>query len=303
MKRLVPVLAALVLTVLRLSAQEPVDTLATLRAAAEAENYRALTAWAADVTVVATHRVPRSGFFLWYGHLTDGSWGTDQNWYPRETDVLYLSRPGADGSLDIVCSRPLDTIWSLPTPLCDDAVSPGNEIFPMLSPDGKRLYFASDGLFGMGGYDLYVATWDPKKQRWGNVQNLGFPYNSQGDDLLYCDTPDGRYTLFASNRDCGRDSVVIYVLRQEHPVCRPVAPADVAAVARLAVTAPDNGYPFERCNLDKVPDIRFEEPEAPAEPEPPVKNKKTAAKKEKGRDKDKKKSSVVVITEEVHVVK
>ena len=149
-------------------------------------------------------------------------------------------------------------MWHNPEPVCADAVSPGNEIFPMRSPDGRRLYFSSNGLFGMGGYDLYVATWDPQSRRWGNVQNMGFPYSSQADDLFFCDTPDGRYSVFASNRDCGADSVVIYVLRQETPVCMPVEPAQAAQVARLAVTAPDDGYPFVRQSPGRTPQIRFE---------------------------------------------
>jgi len=250
---------ALVPAAFPLLAQES-DTLAQLRAAAESDNFRALTQYAADVTVVATKRVPRTDFFLWYGHLTNGSWGSDKNWYPTETEGLFLSLPGEDGSSDVVWSQPLDTCWSRPMPVCAAAVSPGSEVFPMLSPDGRRLYFASDGLFGMGGYDLYVATWDPQERAWSHVQNMGFPFNSRGDDLLFCDTPDGRYSLFASNRDCGRDSVVIYVLRQETPVWHAIDAKDVAARSRLAVTAPDNGYPFQKQAIGPVPSLRFEEP-------------------------------------------
>jgi hypothetical protein len=131
----------------------------------------------------------------------------------------------------------------------------------MLSPDGKRLYFASDGLFGAGGYDLYVAHWDPQKKSWGQVQNMGFPYSSKGDDLLFYDTPDGRYSVLASNRDCGRDSVVIYVFRQETPVFRPVDRKEVAAREKLAVTAPESGYTFVKLSPIAVPNIRFAEPE------------------------------------------
>ena len=229
--------------------------------AVEAENRQALSALAARPAVVAKHRVPRKDFQLWLSHMNEGRWGTDANWYPRETTRLYLSRPGADGSLDIIWSELLDTTWSAPKPLCEDAVSPGNEIFPMLSPDGKRLYFASDGLFGMGGYDLYVATWDPQKQTWGDVKNLGVPFNSPGDDLLFCDTPDGRYSLLASNRACGKDSVVIYVFRQETPVYSPVTPAEAARLADLPVTAPESGYTFTKLIAGKVPSLSFETPE------------------------------------------
>ena len=260
MKRYSLSLIALVLAAASLSAQD--DSLAVFRAA-ESANRAALSAYVADVTVVAQRRVPRRDFHLWYGHLVRGGWGTDANWYPDETEKLNLSRPGADGSLDIVWSQPLDTTWSTPEPVCPDAVSPGNELFPMLSLDGKRLYFSSDGLFGMGGYDLYVATLDPLTGKWGQVRNMGAPYNSPGDDLLFCDTEDGRYSVFASNRDCSPDSIVIYVLRQENPVSEQVDAAQQKQRSRLAVTDPDAGYPFVRRKADPVPDIPFEAVEEP----------------------------------------
>ena len=231
MKRYFLTLLAAFGAVSLLSAQERTDSLALLRAL-EKQNYEALTSCAADLAVVAEKKVQRSDFFLWLGHLREGSWAEDRNWYPQETEILYLSQTGADSTLNIVWSRPLDSLWSRPEVICAGAVSPGSEIFPMLSPDGKRLYFASDGLFGMGGYDLYVAEWDPKKHVWGTVRNLGFPFNSKGDDLFFCDTPDGRYSLLVSDRDCGRDEVVIYVLRQETPVFHPIGREEVAARER-----------------------------------------------------------------------
>ena len=45
--------------------------------------------------------------------------------------------------------------------------------------------------------------------------NLGFPFNSPADDFLMADSDDGKYTLFASNRDCPKDSVTVYVLDYE----------------------------------------------------------------------------------------
>lgn len=254
MKRLIlTFLGTLTLTVL-LQAQ-------SFQGRIEAENRQVLTESAARPTVVATKRVPRGEFHLWYGHLTGGSWASDENWYPDETQRLYFSRINEAGDRD-VCWSVLEEggVWRVPGTVNADAVSSGDECFPMLSPDGKRLYFCSDGLFGMGGYDIYVATWDPDRKTWGKVRNMGVPFNSKGDDLLFCDTPDGRYSVFASNRDCDPDSVVIYVLKQEVPVFSKVSSEEAERLSHLAVTAPDGGYPFRKLTPGRIPSMPFETP-------------------------------------------
>ena len=258
MKHFLLTAAALLFSAAALLAQ---DELPAVRKAVEAENRKVLSDRAARPVVVAQQRVPRKDFHLWLSPLKEGRWGTDANWYPARTTRLYLSRPAADGNSDIVWSELLETTWSAPAPLCEAAVSPGSEIFPMLSPDGKRIYFASDGLFGMGGYDLYEASWDERNKTWGKVRNLGLPFNSPGDDLLFCDTPDGRYSLLVSNRACSKDSVVIYVLRQETPVYAAVTPDEAAKLSALAVTEPESGFILSKALPGRVPALSFEEPE------------------------------------------
>jgi outer membrane protein OmpA-like peptidoglycan-associated protein len=51
---------------------------------------------------------------------------------------------------------------------------------PCLSPDGKRLYFASDKLEGFGGSDLYYCQWN--SDRWDNPVNLGPVINTPGNE-------------------------------------------------------------------------------------------------------------------------
>ena len=109
-----------------------------------------------------------------------------------------------------------------------------DDIYPMVS--GGKLYFASRGLYGVGGYDLYVC--EPGEDgSWGTPRNLGFPYSSPADDFLFLNTLDGRYSIFASNRGCPADSVCIYVLETEvMPVSAPVD--SVAALRELCELNP-----------------------------------------------------------------
>jgi outer membrane protein OmpA-like peptidoglycan-associated protein len=55
-----------------------------------------------------------------------------------------------------------------------------NVTTPYLSPDGKRLYFASDKSGGFGGSDLYYCQW--KSDHWDNPVNLGPAINTTGNE-------------------------------------------------------------------------------------------------------------------------
>ena len=201
-----------------------------------------------DVTVVARRRFARKDFFLYYP-LKNQSWRSAPNvldpsgsgevptYAPKGSREVFFSASDASGARNLYVTRDLDSLWSVPRLLGEGLLSSGNEIFPMRSPDGKTLYFASDGLTGMGGYDLYAATWDEEVSAWGEPVNLGFPYNSPGDDFLRVDSEDGRYSIFASNRNCSPDSVYVYVIEYQ-ALPRRVPVRDPEALSRMASLIP-----------------------------------------------------------------
>jgi outer membrane protein OmpA-like peptidoglycan-associated protein len=55
-----------------------------------------------------------------------------------------------------------------------------NVTTPCLSPDGKKLFFASDKPGGFGGSDLYYSIW--KEDRWQDPVNLGPAINTKGNE-------------------------------------------------------------------------------------------------------------------------
>lgn len=131
--------------------------------------------------------------------------------------IIYFSALTKGGHLDIYKSVKInDTLWHTPEPLGDLINSPGDEILPILSKDGKELYFASNGQYGVGGFDLYVCQLDESSGEWGVPQNLGFPYSSPADDYLFLNDPDNGYSYLVSNRSIvSSDSVRIYRLAYE----------------------------------------------------------------------------------------
>lgn len=90
--------------------------------------------------------------------------------------------------------------------------TPGNELFPYVSEDGK-LYFSSDGHPGYGGLDLFVV-----KRVNGRtvIENLGQPMNSPSDDFgIFLFRPDRGF--FTSNREGGKGDDDIYTFVNEDP--------------------------------------------------------------------------------------
>lgn len=83
----------------------------------------------------------------------------------------------------------------------------GDEMFPYMRAD-STLYFASDGHPGFGGLDLFKAWLNSTGERW-NVQNMGLPINSPGDDFGIT-FGEGESGFFSSNRGDGRGYDHIY---------------------------------------------------------------------------------------------
>lgn len=215
------------------------------------ENGLNMMSYVSDPVVVARHKFSLDDFFLYYP-LPDRAWRPvpcqldsashrfSKAVYFRDGDrEVYWSASDKDGIRNIYRSEYQDTVWSAPALLNEHMTSVADEIYPMLSPDGKKLYFASRGLYGVGGYDIYVSELDPASGDWSVPVNMGFPYSSPADDFLFADSPDGRYSVFASNRDCGADSVWVYVLDYDDmPVRHSVSdPDELRELASLEPSA------------------------------------------------------------------
>ena len=90
--------------------------------------------------------------------------------------------------------------------------TPGNEMYPYVSEDGK-LYFASDYHLGFGGLDIMIAT---RKGGKISIENPGKPLNSEGDDfgIYFFNQTKG---FFTSNRIGGKGDDDIYTFVNNDP--------------------------------------------------------------------------------------
>ncbi len=90
--------------------------------------------------------------------------------------------------------------WSKPAPFNDAINSQMNEDSPYLTPDEKTLYFSSNGHGSIGGYDVFMSTYNDKTGLWSTPVSLGHPINSPDDELNFKINPDGKTGFFSSNR-------------------------------------------------------------------------------------------------------
>ncbi len=117
--------------------------------------------------------------------------------------TLYFAsdRPGGKGNHDIwVSHKDSADQWTVPQNLGDSINSTGTEMSPFIHPDNQSLYFSSDGLIGLGGYDIFVSRKN-KEGKWRKAVNLGYPINTNRDEIGLIVNARGDKAYFASNID------------------------------------------------------------------------------------------------------
>src|SRR5690554_4230233 len=106
-------------------------------------------------------------------------------------------------------TRKPDGTWEVPKRVSDKINTSGREESVHIHPDGKTLYFSSNGHIGMGGLDLYMSKKDESGE-WGDPVNLGYPINTHGDENSVLVSADGQLAFYASNKEGGFGDLDIY---------------------------------------------------------------------------------------------
>ena len=116
-------------------------------------------------------------------------------------------RPGLDGN-DICVSRLTGTVekgsWTTPEVVAPGVISLSDkaEVEPLISPDGKKLYFMSfDRAGGLGQGDIWYS--ENVDGVWQSPKNLGAPFNGPFFDHCLFFNADGNEAFWTSNRPGG----------------------------------------------------------------------------------------------------
>jgi Tol biopolymer transport system component len=114
----------------------------------------------------------------------------------RKTMYFVSDRKGDKKSTDIYRVQKTGNEWGKAEALPDYINTTGRETTPYITPDGKFLFFSSDGLPGMGGLDIYVS--ELKGGVFGQPVNLGSLVNSYTDDTHFSYYPEFKKGFVAS---------------------------------------------------------------------------------------------------------
>jgi hypothetical protein len=101
---------------------------------------------------------------------------------------------GSAGGLDLFITRKENNKWTDPINLGAMINTTGNELFASLDNE-NNLYFSSDGLPGLGGYDIFMSMYDG--ENWSKPENLTAAINTQNDEVAFTVNPfDGMSAFF-----------------------------------------------------------------------------------------------------------
>jgi outer membrane protein OmpA-like peptidoglycan-associated protein len=175
---------------------------------------------------------------LYFSSLSDGKWTEPVNLGPPvntsywestpsisadgKTLFFSSSRPGGFGGKDLWFTKVSEkNLWATPVNMGKNINTNGDEMSPFIHFDGKTLYFASDGRVGMGGFDIYLSRLI-NDTTWSEPQNLGYPINTNNDEMGLVIESGGQKAYFSSIRDKqnGKDifSFNIYESARPSPV-------------------------------------------------------------------------------------
>lgn len=154
---------------------------------------------------------------IWMPVNEDETWWNSTPAFSPDGSELYFAsnRPGGYGGIDIwKATRLANSDFGNPVNLGPTINTPGNEMFPRMTPDGK-FFFSSDGHPGYGKLDLFVA----EKDESGNqvVRNLGQNINSKDDDFGLFFTEYPKAGFISSNREGGEGDDDIYFFEDKTP--------------------------------------------------------------------------------------
>lgn len=159
-----------------------------------------------------------------FSTFTDGKWSKSEPFFLNNSEysvghpsltangkIMYFTSDmsGGFGGSDIYrTTKNDDGTWNKAENMGDKINTESDEMFPFIEENSQKLYFSSNGRFGLGGLDVFVA--DITGSTVENVQNAGFPLNTAADDYAVIVNSTSTKGYVSSDRTGGLGGDDIY---------------------------------------------------------------------------------------------
>lgn len=162
---------------------------------------------------------------LYSARKIDGDWTAIRNLGPNvnseywdsqpslssDGQTLYFAsdRPGGIGGTDIYISKKTKDGWSAAVNAGTEINTASDEMSPIIAPDNKTFYFASNREGGLGGFDIYVSKLSGTK--FTGTKNAGEPINSAYNEFFYYSQVNTKIAYFSSDRPGSEGNIDIFM--------------------------------------------------------------------------------------------
>jgi outer membrane protein OmpA-like peptidoglycan-associated protein/tetratricopeptide (TPR) repeat protein len=173
--------------------------------------------------------------------VNSSAWDSQPTMAKNGALIIFSSdRMGSIGGHDLwMIKKGRNGKWEEAVNLGDKINTTGHEESPFIHPDGKTLFFRSNGHIGMGASDIFYSKYDSKTATWSHAVNMGYPINTEGDEgSLFVDAK-GENAYYATDKDTrntGKANLDIYTF----PLPMEVRPDPVSYI-KVSITDAVNG--------------------------------------------------------------
>lgn len=202
-----------------------------MRGPINTEGYDACNSISQDGTTMFIYRndpsEARGGEIFMSKKSTSGKWKTPEmllkpistSYYedgacisPDGSTLYFVSeRPGGLGRGDIYVSKKAGEVWGEPMNIGAPVNSAFDENGLYLAPDGKTLFFCSNGPGSIGFYDIFWTSLG-SDGKWSVPVNVGYPINSTGLETKFVMTADKKAAYISTVRDSGLGERDVYMV-------------------------------------------------------------------------------------------
>ena len=173
--------------------------------------------WSAPERIESTNTIPTD--------INTKAWEPSACISPDGNTLYFVSdRKGGKGGRDIYRVKRLPNgNWSMAFNLGSKINTPYDEDAPFFFFFLKTLFFSSNVLNNMGGFDIFVSVrLDDSDTLWTEPQNLGYPVNTTDDDIYFVTSSDGKRGYLSSGREGTLGDKDIYRVNFDLAVVEPV---------------------------------------------------------------------------------